>query len=94
MVMNAYLNKRNEKARWRRIVRRLRVRGIKTLRSWLWDLQMYGMMDKRRGGCGVPDNAGSLHESRRVRRMRERNRKKIVEMKNRWKIKNSRKGSQ
>lgn len=65
--MNAYLNKRNERARWRRFIRRLRARGQHEMRSWLWDLQMLGAMDRKNGGVGVPDIGGGLRISRSQR---------------------------
>ena len=68
--MNAYQNRQNERARWRQLVRRLRVRGPRLVKSYLWDLQAHGVLDKRHGGCGVSDNDGRLRVSR-GQRLRE-----------------------
>lgn len=65
--MNAYLNRRNERARWRRFVRRLCARGRREMWSWLWDLQMLGVLDRKNGGVGVPDIGGGLRISRSQR---------------------------
>lgn len=65
--MNAYLNHRNERARWRRMVHRLRLRGSRYAASYLWDLQMLGVLDRRNGGYGVPDNVAVPRLSRSAR---------------------------
>lgn len=56
--MNAYLNKRNERARWRRTLQRFRSRGQSTVNYWVANLHAYGALDKRNGGVGIPDNLG------------------------------------
>lgn len=66
--MNAYQNKRNERARWLRFVRSLRRVSKKTARSMIAELQAMGVLDKRHGGFGVPDNFVPKQPNRKQRR--------------------------
>lgn len=66
--MNSYLNRRNERARWRRYVRSLRRVSRGTARSMIAELLMMGALDKRNGGFGVPDNVAAKKRNRKQRR--------------------------
>ena len=63
--MNAYLKRRNERARWRRMVRRLRALGRRQLERDMFDLQLYGPGSAC--GYGVSHVAGQVRISRAKR---------------------------
>jgi hypothetical protein len=74
--LNAYQNRRNEKARWRRFVRSLCWASKGTARSMVSTLMMMGALDKRNGGFGVPDNFAPRVPNRRKSRWAARMRRR------------------